>query len=107
MTPVAAIRGLVPGAEAAVYEDLRAAADSGEAHFQVWRKEELPERLRFREHRRIQPIIVLAEEGWSISKSVTVMSCPRHVMSPDLTSVFLCVMCLSSCAGVWRMTLLG
>lgn len=45
-----------------VYERL------SEAHpnFRVFRREEIPERLHFREHRRIPPILAMADEGWSI-----------------------------------------
>ena len=33
----------------------------------VYRKEDIPERLHFSSHRRIPPIICLADEGWSIT----------------------------------------
>ena len=33
----------------------------------VYRKEDIPERLHFNSHRRIPPIICLADEGWSIT----------------------------------------
>jgi len=33
----------------------------------VYRKEDIPERLHFNSHRRIPPIIYLADEGWSIT----------------------------------------
>ncbi|MDZ7362397.1 MAG: ectonucleotide pyrophosphatase/phosphodiesterase [candidate division KSB1 bacterium] len=37
-------------------------------HLQVYRKAELPERLRYSQHRRIAPIIGIADEGWKISR---------------------------------------
>ena len=33
----------------------------------VYRKENIPERLHFKNHRRVPPIICIAEDGWSIS----------------------------------------
>ena len=33
----------------------------------VYRKENIPERLHFNNHRRIPPVICIAEDGWSIS----------------------------------------
>ncbi|HVS14147.1 MAG TPA: ectonucleotide pyrophosphatase/phosphodiesterase [Thermoanaerobaculia bacterium] len=49
-----------PGREQAVYEALRAAPPQ----LQIHRREEVPERLRYRDHRRITPLVVLADEGW-------------------------------------------
>jgi predicted AlkP superfamily pyrophosphatase or phosphodiesterase len=49
-----------PGREQAVYDALRGA----HPHLRVHRREEMPERLRYREHRRITPLVVLADEGW-------------------------------------------
>lgn len=46
-----------------VYEALAGA----HPHLRVFRKRELPERLHYRSHRRIAPIIGIADEGWSIS----------------------------------------
>jgi predicted AlkP superfamily pyrophosphatase or phosphodiesterase len=51
-----------PGYEAAVYAALRQAP-----HLQLFWKENLPARLHFRNHRRIPPLIGLADEGWSIA----------------------------------------
>ena len=50
------------GREAAVYEALQRAP-----HLSVYRREEVPERLHFRAHHRIPPIIGIADEGWSIA----------------------------------------
>ncbi len=48
--------------QAAIYQALR----SGHSRWQVYRKAEIPERFHYREHRRIAPIIAIADEGWSI-----------------------------------------
>lgn len=50
------------GQEEAVYERLRRIPN-----LTVWRRAEVPERLRFREHPRITPLVALADEGWSIT----------------------------------------
>ena len=59
--PVVMVRP-VPGREDAVYEALRQAP-----HLTVHRKADMPERLHFDDHRRIPPIIGIADEGWSIT----------------------------------------
>jgi predicted AlkP superfamily pyrophosphatase or phosphodiesterase len=61
-SPVAAIRPHA-GREDEVYKGLRGA----HPNLQVYRKEEIPERWRYRNHRRIQPILAVADEGWVIS----------------------------------------
>lgn len=44
----------------------------------VYRREEVPERFHYREHRRIPPIIGIAEAGWSISTSAYVERHPER-----------------------------
>ncbi|MFQ6675111.1 MAG: nucleotide pyrophosphatase/phosphodiesterase family protein, partial [Fidelibacterota bacterium] len=61
-SPVAMIRP-GPGMEEAVYSQLHGV----HPHMTVYRKEEIPERFHYRNHRRITPIICIADEGWSIS----------------------------------------
>jgi predicted AlkP superfamily pyrophosphatase or phosphodiesterase len=61
-SPVAAIRPL-EGREGEVYRGLRGA----HPHLQVYRKAEIPERWHYRDHRRILPILAVADEGWAIS----------------------------------------
>lgn len=48
--------------EAEVYQKLAKA----HPHLQVYRKAEIPERFQYRNHRRIMPIIGIADDGWSI-----------------------------------------
>jgi predicted AlkP superfamily pyrophosphatase or phosphodiesterase len=36
-------------------------------HFQAWHREDVPERFHFRDHRRIAPVVLLADEGWTLS----------------------------------------
>lgn len=48
--------------EAEVYQKLAKA----HPHLQVYRKAEIPERFHYRNHRRIMPIIGIADDGWSI-----------------------------------------
>lgn len=60
-SPVLALRPKV-GREQDVYEALLGAHD----HLRMYRKHEIPERLHYRDHRRIPPIIGIADEGWTI-----------------------------------------
>jgi predicted AlkP superfamily pyrophosphatase or phosphodiesterase len=50
------------GMEDAVYEGLSQAM-----HLSVYRRVEIPDRFHYRDHRRIPPLVAVAEEGWSIS----------------------------------------
>jgi predicted AlkP superfamily pyrophosphatase or phosphodiesterase len=52
-----------PGMEDSVY----AALHGKHPHGKVWRKDEIPIRFHYREHRRIPPILVLTDAGWSIA----------------------------------------
>jgi predicted AlkP superfamily pyrophosphatase or phosphodiesterase len=36
---------------------------------QAWLREDVPERLRFRNHRRIPPVVAIADEGWMIVRT--------------------------------------
>ncbi len=49
-------------------DELHATLKAKASHFQVYRREELPKRWHFRDHRRIPPIILTADEGWVILK---------------------------------------
>lgn len=49
------------GFEEEIYNGLR---ENSSQHFSVYRKSEIPERYHYRNHRRIAPIICLADEGW-------------------------------------------
>ena len=66
-TPVGAIVPR-PGKEAEVYAKLKAASP----HLQVYRKSEVPERFHFRDHPRITPLVLIADEGWSITSRARV-----------------------------------
>ncbi|MFQ5741247.1 MAG: ectonucleotide pyrophosphatase/phosphodiesterase [Acidobacteriota bacterium] len=61
-SPVAALRP-GPADVDKVFEALRGA----HPHLEVYRKEEIPERFHYREHRRIAPLIAIADEGWTIT----------------------------------------
>lgn len=52
-----------PGMEDSVY----AALHGKHPRVQVWRKDEIPLRFHYRGHRRIPPILALADVGWSIA----------------------------------------
>lgn len=51
-----------PGREDAVVEALRKLQ-----HVEVYRREEVPERLHFRDHRRIAPVVAVADVGWTLT----------------------------------------
>ena len=61
-TPVAAIRPN-EGMEDSIYHALAGA----HPNLSVYRKNDIPERLFYRNHRRISPFIGIADEGWSIT----------------------------------------
>ena len=44
-----------------------AALAGAHPHLNVYRKDEIPEHLQYREHRRIAPILGIADEGWSVT----------------------------------------
>ncbi len=52
-----------PGMEDSVYRALR----GRHPHLSVWRRQEIPDRFHYREHRRIPPVVLLADVGWSLS----------------------------------------
>lgn len=58
--PVAFVRPQ-PGREA----ELEAALATDPEHMDCWRREELPERFAYGTHRRISPVVCLAELGWT------------------------------------------
>ncbi len=60
-----AVAGLRPH-EGESVEEIYQALAAKPAHYQVYRREEIPERLHFRTHRRIPPIVLVADEGWMI-----------------------------------------
>ena len=52
---------------AAQIDTVYAALAGAHSHLKVYRKEEIPERFVYRTHRRIPPILGIADEGWSIT----------------------------------------
>ncbi len=62
-----AIAGLRPLKGSAA--DLVKTLASKQNHFQAYEKDTLPERFHFRAHRRIPPVILLADEGWTIVRT--------------------------------------
>lgn len=72
-----------------IYQALAAKPD----HYKVYRREEIPERLHFRAHRRIPPIVMIADEGWMIIRepltSVTrgIFQKATHGFDPALPSM--------------------
>ncbi len=61
-----AVAGLRPLPEAV--ERTYAALQTQQSHFRVYRRAEVPERLHFRDHRRIPPLVLVADEGWTLLK---------------------------------------
>nr|KAG5708920.1 hypothetical protein BaRGS_009329 [Batillaria attramentaria] len=64
--PVAAILPN-PGMEDSIYRNLSEGAKKPGAHFQVYKKEDIPPQYHFTHNRRIMPIIVVAKENYSIA----------------------------------------
>ncbi len=87
-----AIAGLRPRegvGEEEIFQALQAKAQS----FAVYRRDDLPEGLHFRDHRRIPPLLLLANEGWYIQtypvRSAARDSFPKgaHGFDPGLDSM--------------------
>lgn len=56
--------------EKKLYDDLvEAFSKKGQNHARVWLKEEVPERLHFKNHHRIAPIIVDSDIGWNVGET--------------------------------------
>ncbi|RMD91027.1 MAG: alkaline phosphatase family protein [Calditrichaeota bacterium] len=62
-------------------------------HLKIYRKNETPERFHYRNHRRIPPIVGLADEGWSIGTHESFRTHPQyyrggnHGFDPQLPSM--------------------
>ena len=77
-----------PGQEEAVYTRLRGA----HPHLAVYRKAEVPERFHYRAHARITPLVLLADEGWTITSRERARRLPpprggTHGYDPALPSM--------------------
>ena len=84
-SPVAAIRPRA-GQEDAVYARLK----SAHPQLAVYRRDELPARLRYRDNPRIMPIIAVAAEGWHIashSRPMRTATGGNHGYDPAVTSM--------------------
>lgn len=64
-----AITGLRPMADGEAPQAMAERLKKTARHFQVYLKEEMPERFHFRDHRRIPPVLLLADEGWVVVKA--------------------------------------
>ena len=53
----------VPGMEDSVYRTLR----GKHPHLSVWKRQDIPDRFHYRAHRRIPPVVLLADIGWSLT----------------------------------------
>ena len=77
-----------PGDEAAVYARLHGA----HPHLTVFRKEAVPDRFHYRAHPRITPLVLLADEGWTITSRERARRLPpprggTHGYDPALPSM--------------------
>lgn len=84
-----AVTGLWPveGREQAILDAL---ADAD--HLSAWPRAEVPERFHYRDHHRIPPIVVMADEGWTLSTRVNTEQRGRpsggtHGFDPELDSM--------------------
>lgn len=71
--PVAAIRPLNRSTES-IYQKLAQA----HPHMQVYRKQDIPERLHYGQHPRVPDIVAIADEGWSLISHGTFNSRPGY-----------------------------
>ncbi|NXS52133.1 ENPP4 triphosphatase, partial [Brachypteracias leptosomus] len=56
-------------------------------HMQVYLKEEIPERFHYRQNKRIQPIILVADEGWTIVQNESLTKLGDHGYDNTLPSM--------------------
>ncbi len=87
-----AVAGLRPPADEVEATYARIAAK--QEHFRIYRREEVPERLHFRAHRRIPPLVLVADEGWMLLKRPVLTEGARssfqaatHGFDPELSSM--------------------
>ncbi|KAI7870263.1 alkaline-phosphatase-like protein [Spinellus fusiger] len=73
--------------------------NGGDAHFEVYKQEDIPERYHFRHHTRIAPLLVLPDPGWNLvthkvfNSTVDTVYHPRGVhgydnLSPESRAIF-------------------
>ncbi len=58
-------------------EQVYAALKDKHPHLQVFKKGEVPARFHFNAHKHITPIVVIADEGWSITTHARAVNAPR------------------------------
>ncbi len=63
-----------PGKEESVLKKLR----TGNGHFHVYEKKDIPARFHFKENRRIAPLLLVADEGWYLSRAGKIPSSKRE-----------------------------
>ncbi|NWU88696.1 ENPP4 triphosphatase, partial [Upupa epops] len=80
-SPVAAV--LPRHNKSDVYNSLK----SCNSHMKVYLKEEIPDRFHYRHNKRIQPIILVAEEGWSIVQNESLSKRGDHGYDNTLPSM--------------------
>ncbi|TSM77306.1 Bis(5'-adenosyl)-triphosphatase enpp4 [Bagarius yarrelli] len=80
-TPVAAIIPLNNSSD--LYKNL----SSCHAHMKAYMKAEIPERLHYRNNKRIQPIILIADEGWTIVQQGNLTRLGDHGYDNSLQSM--------------------
>jgi len=72
---------------------LHAALKKKEQHFRLYRREEMPNRLHFRDNDRIPPLVLIADEGWYITQRTAAEQAGRnlqkttHGFDPELASM--------------------
>lgn len=57
----------------------------------VYLKEEIPDRFHYRHNKRIQPIILVADEGWTIVQNESLSKCKCDFLMPALGGKLSCV----------------
>lgn len=87
-----AVAGLRPAPDE--IEEVYSSIAARQNHFRIYRREEVPERLHFRAHRRIPPLILIADEGWMLMArpvladgAANSFQAATHGFDPDLISM--------------------
>ncbi|XP_072498443.1 ectonucleotide pyrophosphatase/phosphodiesterase family member 5 [Notamacropus eugenii] len=58
------VRGILP--KKGKFDKIYAALSNAHPNLTVYKKEDIPERLHYKHHHRIQPILIMADKGWTI-----------------------------------------
>ncbi|XP_043856840.1 ectonucleotide pyrophosphatase/phosphodiesterase family member 5 [Dromiciops gliroides] len=63
------VRGILP--KKGKFDEIYAALKNAHPNLTVYKKEDVPERFHYKHHHRIQPILIMADKGWTIIQNTS------------------------------------